>query len=139
MNWSTRRTRSFRASSPKHCATANRCGPAWLASWQTSRQRLMGCWSTGRGAIFSAGQSKEPAMQLIVQTDGVIRCLYEEALDLGALGALAITRASCVEPGEHGNWLADLAPVGGPVLGPFAIRSAAIAAERDWLESHILL
>ena len=77
-------------------------------------------------------------MQLLIATSGSVRCLYDEALDLAALGALTIRRASYVEPDEAGRWLAALSPVGGPVLGPFACRSQALAAEREWLEAHWL-
>ena len=52
-------------------------------------------------------------MQMIVATNGSLRCLYDEAIDLAALGRLSITRASHVEPDEQGRWLADLAPVSG--------------------------
>ena len=58
-------------------------------------------------------------MRLIIDAAGSIACLYDEAIDLAAFGKLTITRASHVEPNEFGRWLADLAPVGGPVLGPF--------------------
>lgn len=77
-------------------------------------------------------------MQLVIDPAGAIRCLYSEELDLTALGKLQIARASHVEPTVNGQWVADLAPVGGPVLGPFATRSAALAAEVSWLESHWL-
>ena len=60
-------------------------------------------------------------------------------IDLAALGAPRITRASHVEPDESGRWLADLAPVGGPVLGPFERRSEALEAEVAWLEANWLL
>ena len=49
----------------------------------------------------------------------MIRCLYSEELNLRVLGRLSIQRGSHVEPDERGQWLADLAPVDGPVLGPF--------------------
>lgn len=78
-------------------------------------------------------------MILVINPAGQVRCLYEEAIDLAALGALSITRASHVEPDERGRWWADLAPVGGPMLGPFGIRSEALDAERDWLERHCLI
>jgi hypothetical protein len=78
-------------------------------------------------------------MELVVQTDGTIRCLYDEALDLSAFGRLTITRASFVEADQHGKWLADLAPVGGPTLGPFVLRSDALTAERVWLERYVLV
>jgi hypothetical protein len=46
---------------------------------------------------------------------------------------LKITRASHVEPDAEGYWWADMGPSGGPVLGPFTSRSAALGAERGWL------
>jgi hypothetical protein len=76
-------------------------------------------------------------MQLVVEPNGTIRCLYGEELDLHRLGRLAIRRGSHVEPSD-GRWTADLRPVGGPVLGPFDLRSEALAAERAWLELHWL-
>ena len=77
-------------------------------------------------------------MEMIIDRNGTIRCLYDEGLDLAALGSLAISRGSYVEPTAEGRWTADLAPVGGPVLGPFERRSVALAAERDWLCRHWL-
>jgi hypothetical protein len=77
-------------------------------------------------------------MRLVIDRCGRVRAIYEEALDLAALGRLEIRRASHVEPNEAGGWRADLSPVGGPVLGPFARRSAALEAERDWLEANWL-
>ena len=77
-------------------------------------------------------------MQLIIDAAGSITCLYDEAIDLAAIGALTITRASHVEPDERGQWRADLAPVGGPALGPFEGRSDALEAEREWLEGSWL-
>ena len=68
-------------------------------------------------------------MQLVILSDGSGRCLYSEAIDLRQLGALSISRASHVEPDATGQWLADLSPVGGPQLGPFATRGQALAAE----------
>ena len=77
-------------------------------------------------------------MQLFVLPTGSVRCLYGETIDLAALGPLSIERASHVEPDGAGAWTADLSPVGGPTLGPFARRSAALEAEREWLERHVL-
>jgi hypothetical protein len=77
-------------------------------------------------------------MRLVVEPGGRVRCLYGEAVDLAALGALTIRRASHVEPDAEGAWWADLAPLGGPRLGPFARRSQALDAEVAWLEEHWL-
>jgi hypothetical protein len=77
-------------------------------------------------------------MLLVIDTQGEIRCLYEEALDLRMLGTPTIARASHVEPDSDGRWWADLSPVSGPRLGPFPRRSAALACEREWLEKHWL-
>ena len=77
-------------------------------------------------------------MQLVVSRDGTVRCLYDEIIDLAALGPLAISRGSHVEPTSDGRWLADLSPVAGPILGPFDLRSDALAAERNWLERNWL-
>ena len=77
-------------------------------------------------------------MQLVIDAAGLIRCLYEEVIDLASLGQLTISRASRVEPDQQGRWHADLLPVAGPCLGPFACRSQALAAERDWLTAHRL-
>lgn len=49
-----------------------------------------------------------------------------------------IQRASHVEPDDTGNWWADMAPSGGPVLGPFLLRSLALDAELHWLTRHVL-
>jgi len=77
-------------------------------------------------------------MELIISASGQARCVYDEALDLAALGKLHIRRASRVEPTPDGHWTADLSPVHGPLLGPFARWSQAIQAERDWLASYWL-
>jgi hypothetical protein len=81
-------------------------------------------------------------VQLVIDTDGTVRTLYTEAIDLQALGPADIRRASHVEPfrWEDGCvvWTADMSPVGGPVLGPFAKRSEALAAEVCWLEENVL-
>ncbi len=78
-------------------------------------------------------------MQLVIDPNGNVRCVYDEALPLSEFGRLTIARGSHVEPTETGHWTADLSPVGGPLLGPFESRSGALAAERDWLEGHWLL
>jgi hypothetical protein len=77
-------------------------------------------------------------MQLRIDCDGTVRCVYAESIDLAALGTPSIQRASHVEPDNEGRWWADLSPIGGPTLGPFVARSLALDAEHAWLESHWL-
>ncbi len=77
-------------------------------------------------------------MELVVQSNGRIRCVYDEAINLPALGRVQIKRGSHVEPDDKGRWFADLTPVSGPHLGPFTQRSDALRAEQDWLQSHWL-
>jgi hypothetical protein len=78
-------------------------------------------------------------MQLIIEAGGGVRGIYGEEIDLAALGPARISRASHVEPDESGRWVADLSPVGGPVLGPFEKRSEALGAEVDWLVENWLI
>lgn len=75
-------------------------------------------------------------MQMFVSPIGTVHTVYDESLDLRAIGSLSIRRASTVEPDEVGQWWADLNPVNGPKLGPFPLRSDALAAERAWLEDN---
>jgi len=78
-------------------------------------------------------------MNLFVRPDGTAQCLYSEDIDLTKLGALGIARASHVEPTATlpVKWCADLAPVGGPMLGPFDTRNQALAAEEAWLNNKM--
>lgn len=75
-------------------------------------------------------------MQLVVDCAGVVRAVYDELIDLAALGSPIISRASHVEPDNQGHWFADLSPVRGPTLGPFPHRTLALKAERDWLDAN---
>lgn len=76
-------------------------------------------------------------MELIIDRVGDVKCIYDEAINLAALGQLHIARASHVEPDHAGLWWADMAPAGGPKLGPFEKRSEALAAERAWVVSCV--
>ena len=76
-------------------------------------------------------------MHLLIDRHGQVVCVYGEAIDLAALGDLAIRRASHVEPDGQGRWWADLGPVGGPCLGPYPLRSLALQAEADWLDDYL--
>lgn len=69
---------------------------------------------------------------------GSVSFVWDDDLaDLKEHGAVSIRRASHVEPDENGDWIVDLAPVGGPTLGPFDLRAEALAAEREWLRWHL--
>jgi hypothetical protein len=80
-------------------------------------------------------------MNLFIRPDGTVQCVYDEKIDLANVGAVNIQRASHVEPAplDKGMWVADLAPVGGPFLGPYATRSLALAAESAWLDAQLTL
>jgi len=67
---------------------------------------------------------------------GTLRYIYDDSLiSLKKLGITEIRRASHVEP-TNDAWIADLSPVGGPVLGPFQLREEALQAEVTWLYQH---
>lgn len=83
----------------------------------------------------------------LVFEDGALSAVYsdlEDVLgeDVALLGELVAPdvrteRASHVEPSADGGWTADMAPVGGPVLGPFPLRAQALSAEREWLRDNL--
>ena len=77
-------------------------------------------------------------MNVIISPTGGLRCLHHDAFDWSALGPRTIRRAAHVEPDANGDWFADLAPVGGPRLGPYRLRGEALAAEVAWLIDHDL-
>jgi hypothetical protein len=79
-----------------------------------------------------------PAGELVISPKGEVRLLYSETLDVRDLGDVRFSRASHVEPDGRGAWWADLSPVSGPTLGPFARRSQALQAEAAWLSEHWL-
>jgi hypothetical protein len=78
-------------------------------------------------------------MQLLIQTEGTVRCVYSEQIALSALGHMTIRRGSHVEPDNLARWFVDLAPIAGPRLGPFEHRSSALGAEQAWLEQYWLV
>lgn len=78
-------------------------------------------------------------MKLVIAQDGSVRAIYSDAVQafLGQAGLRGdVARASHVEPNADGSWGADMAPVAGPVLGPFPTRAAALSAEVAWLEAR---
>ena len=72
-------------------------------------------------------------MEILINRSGDVRCLHSDEIVLRTLGRLTISRASQVEPTSDGRWMADLAPVDGPNLGPFLTRAQALQAETTWL------
>jgi hypothetical protein len=77
-------------------------------------------------------------MEIIISPRSHALAVYDEAIDLATLGSMTTRRASHVESDGLGRWFADLAPVSGPRLGPFVLRSQALEAERAWLEVNWL-
>jgi hypothetical protein len=77
-------------------------------------------------------------IKLVVKS-GVITSIYDDALvSLFADAATVNTsRASNVEP-DGAGWMADLAPVGGPILKGFTTRQDALDAEVQYLNRHII-
>ena len=105
-------------------------------------------------------------MEIRFSKDGSARAIYGEEIDLEELGVVKLRRASRVEPTSELSdsakdwlyealealtddviaakprkslWWADMLPMNGPVLGPFATRSLALKAEVLWLHEHGLL
>lgn len=94
-------------------------------------------------------------LDIVIDPDGTIRYVYSDDLAevFDGEGDFATTRASHVEPAdsfgwECDGWLADMRPVGGPLLHDgyeprrpgvkraFRTRQAALDAERAWLREH---
>lgn len=79
-------------------------------------------------------------MQMLsIGLDGKITAIYSDSIaDLLDDGDSIVSRASHVEPAQQGGWTADLAPVGGPTLGPFKFRQDALDAEVEWLRANVI-
>lgn len=72
----------------------------------------------------------------IVVSGNQIRYIYRDDMaDLMNSGDTTISRASHVEP-QGNQWIADLTPVNGPILGPFTTRLEALQEEVKWLHEH---
>lgn len=102
-----------------------------------------------RVAELEREQDQVPDQVIDIAPDGTLAFVYDDELAvLAGEGSLRIRRVSHVEPqpygpqpygpGNHLRWIADLRPVGGPVLGPYLLRSEALAAEREWLQARNL-
>jgi len=78
-------------------------------------------------------------VKISVRPNGTIAFLWDDSMaDLRDLGSMKIRRASHVEPTDDGHWTADMGPVDGPILGPYASRAEALAAEVLWVEAFVL-
>jgi hypothetical protein len=99
-------------------------------------------------------------LTIYIGADGTVQHVYDDALAelLVDDGEVTTHRASHVEPHPRGGWIADMRPVGGPILGAdgaivgdlngddayaiavaaldsFRLRAEALAAERAWLDA----
>lgn len=74
-------------------------------------------------------------MDIIIKGNQIRFVYSDDMLGLLGQGKSQIQRASHVEPGA-GGWQADMSPVNGPVLGPFATRTEALQHEVEWLLAH---
>lgn len=73
---------------------------------------------------------------ITIMPNGEARFIWSDDLaPVAELGNASIERASHVEPTADGQWESDMAPVGGPVLGPFRLRSEALEAEVAYLKA----
>ena len=77
--------------------------------------------------------SREHEVTIAVK-NGRLTFIYDDAVydALKDFGEITTRRASHVEPAP-GGWTADMAPVNGPVLGPFPLRSIALQEEVTYL------
>lgn len=80
-------------------------------------------------------------LDIYILPDGTVQHVYNDALAglLDGVADVETRRASHVEPDGRGGWTADLTPVNGPVLGPFALRAEALEAELEWLANELSL
>lgn len=80
-------------------------------------------------------------VEICVEADGSLNFVHDDRVTgaVAALGDLRIQRASHVEADAAGCWWADLAPVGGPKLGPYppGQRHQALADEVAWLHRQL--
>lgn len=77
-------------------------------------------------------------IDLVVEVGGKLKFIYNDELhELLSFGESKITRVSYVEPFGL-CWMADMAPVGGPILGPFDLRQEALDAEVAYIKKHVL-
>jgi hypothetical protein len=71
--------------------------------------------------------------------NGNLQFIYsDEIAFLSDLGQTETHRVSDVEPDGEGGWVADMARVSGPKLGPFNLRGDALTAETDYIKENVL-
>ena len=76
---------------------------------------------------------------MVVRESGTIEFIWDDAVAfIAEHGECKIERASHVEP-VGSEWVADLGPVGGPVLPACKTRAEALRNEVDWLVTNKLL
>jgi hypothetical protein len=81
---------------------------------------------------------KKPKKIRIKINEKGIKFIYNDELrPLLQIGKSKIQRASHVEPTDDNKWIADLAPSGGPILGPFQTRTEALQAEVQWIDENM--
>lgn len=74
--------------------------------------------------------------RIVIRRDGLIQFIYSDELrPLVEMGNVQIQRVSHVEP-KGSFWFADMSIVAGPMLGPYTLRSEALAAEEEYLHSN---
>jgi hypothetical protein len=75
---------------------------------------------------------------LIIRADGTAEWIYRDDLAqlMETMGECKIERASNVEPARGGGWEARMTD-NGFVLGPFPLRSQALAAEVAYIEQRL--
>lgn len=73
-----------------------------------------------------------------INPDGIISMIHNDNMaPLLSEGDSVLRRASHVEPCGI-QWIADMSPLNGPVLGPFVLRGEALASEAEWIKVHYL-
>jgi hypothetical protein len=77
-------------------------------------------------------------MFVFIEANGDLKFIYCDDVTVAFDESKSVTRASHVEPTADGKWTADMSPVDGPVLGPFELRSEALAAEVAWLTNEMM-
>lgn len=76
-------------------------------------------------------------MGVYISPDGTLRFVWDDKLQiLTDLGQCNSVRVSDVES-IGSRWYADLRRIGGPRLGPFALRSDAIRSEVQYIEGRL--